>query len=156
MDIQFVQNLLMRHEGYRSTCYRDSRGFLTIGIGFNLDDLSAEETCQALGLNYSGLRAGYAITLLQAQAVANRKISACLTAAQFQFPNWDDIPENAQAVVIDMLFNLGATKFSEFKLMIAALRSSDYPEAAAQMRQSLWFKQVGQRGLDDVALMEAE
>ena len=65
MDIQFVQNLLMRHEGYRSTCYRDSRGFLTIGIGFNLDDLSAEETCQALGLNYSGLRAGYAITLLQ-------------------------------------------------------------------------------------------
>ena len=50
-----------------------------------------------------------------------------------------------QAVLIDMMHTLGLNKFRKFSKMIAAINAGNYYEAAYQMRNSLWYKQVGPR-----------
>jgi lysozyme len=155
MNLPFVLNLITRHEGFRPTCYKDTRGFLTIGIGFNLDAAGADQVCIDHGLNYFSLRDGQPISLMQAQAVLGAQVTACEIDAQMILPHWPMLPDNVQAVVVDMLYNMGLAKFEQFQLMLTALRCADYPEAARQMRNSLWYKQVGLRAIEDVQLMEA-
>jgi lysozyme len=155
MNLPFVLKLIAKHEGFRETCYRDSRGFLTVGIGFNLDAAGAEQLCIEHGLSYSGLRTGQPLHLLQAQALLQTQVEGCVLDAQIILPHWPTLPENVQAVVVDMIYNLGTDKFEQFHLTITALRCFDFPEAARQMRSSLWYRQVGLRGVEDVQLMEA-
>ena len=50
-----------------------------------------------------------------------------------------------QAVLIDMMHTLGNKKFRKFGKMIAAVNAGNYYEAAYEMRNSLWYKQVGPR-----------
>lgn len=57
-----------------------------------------------------------------------------------------------QAVVASMVFNLGLTKFLEFKNTIAAIRDKNWDAAASGMMNSLWAKQVGKRA-DELAGM---
>ena len=61
------------------------------------------------------------------------------------FPNLSEQPENVQKAVIDMSFNLGATKLAGFAKTRAALINKDYKEASKQMMDSKWAKQVGKR-----------
>jgi lysozyme len=44
-----------------------------------------------------------------------------------------------------MMFNMGRTRLSKFKMMIAAAESGDWKESAAQGRDSRWYKQVTNR-----------
>jgi len=53
--------------------------------------------------------------------------------------------EVRQHAFVNMLFNLGLTKFSKFKKVIKNAKAGDWNEAAAQAQMSLWFKQVGKR-----------
>ena len=45
----------------------------------------------------------------------------------------------------NMSFNLG-NRLGQFHLFLNAVSSHDWPRAAAEMRNSLWYKQVGARG----------
>ena len=44
-----------------------------------------------------------------------------------------------------MWFNLGGSRLSKFKNMLAACRSHDWKEMAQQMQESRWYWQVGRR-----------
>lgn len=50
-----------------------------------------------------------------------------------------------QAVLIDMMHTLGNNRFRKFTEMIKAINAGNYYEAAYEMRNSLWYKQVGPR-----------
>ena len=50
-----------------------------------------------------------------------------------------------QAVLIDMMFNLGSPRFKQFKKMIQALEDNDYSRASFEMLDSKWAVQVGNR-----------
>src|SRR3954464_9663542 len=83
-----VKSDLMRDEGYRDRPYKDSRGFLTIGVGHNLD---------ADGLCPSAI-------LAQLDWDIDTKALEPLTK---YLPWWTDQPEEVQRVLINMCFNLG-------------------------------------------------
>jgi hypothetical protein len=55
-----------------------------------------------------------------------------------------------------MCFNLGGTRLSKFKNMLAACRKHDWNEMARQMEDSRWFGQVGRRSkeLQDLVLQQ--
>lgn len=56
--------------------------------------------------------------------------------------NINDIRAEA---LVNMLFNLGETRFLGFRKMRAAIRRNDWMEAAYQAQDSKWFKQTGRR-----------
>jgi lysozyme len=118
---------LKRHEGFRAHPYECSEGKVTIGFGRNLDDI--------------GVSDAEADMLLK-----NDLDSATATAA-----NWLSgivLCPPRQAVVINMAFNLGGPKLGGFKLFKAALAGSNYDEAANQMLDSKWARQVGDRAIE--------
>lgn len=69
------------------------------------------------------------------------------------FRNDEPFSYNQTKALVDMMFNLGATRFRKFKKMIAAIKKGDWSEAANQAKDSKWFKQVGQRAVKDVELL---
>jgi lysozyme len=145
--------LIAQHEGFRATAYRDTRGFLTIGYGTNLDAVGAETRCAFVGLKWSELCRGDAISEMQARRLMEEDIRHIVGVAIIIVPGLLDMPRNVQLVVVDMVYNLGSDGFLKFHDMLAALHARDWKTAAAAMKDSLWYRQVGLRGKDDVRLM---
>ena len=61
------------------------------------------------------------------------------------FPNLDELPEEAQQVLVNMTFNMGRPRLSQFKKFIAGVHAGDWNKAAVEMMDSRWAKQVGAR-----------
>jgi lysozyme len=130
--MHYAIDLIKQHEGLRLHLYRDSRGIPTIGWGRNL---------QAHGISYHE-----AELLLQADY-------AEALAAAMKYPWFGGLSQPRQAVVLDMIFNLGADGFGAFQVTIELIAAGDYAGAAAAMEHSKWAVQVGKRAEQDAEIM---
>lgn len=114
-------------EGFRNQLYRDTEGNLTIGYGRLME--------KSRGGGISQDEGEYMLT-------NDLRTSERLCEGM---PGYEDLSPARQAVLVNMCFNLGAAKLREFKKMFAALTRQAYEEAAFEMIDSKWAKQVGQR-----------
>lgn len=127
-----LEKQLIVDEGKRLTVYKDPLGNLTVGIGhlvtpddrLQLGEKISEERCAELF-----------------QADLNTAISCASSIVK----NFNSHPDSVRSVIVNMIFNLGAAGFSEFRCLIAALSDCDYLGAAEAMVLSRWFNQVGAR-----------
>ena len=119
--------MLTLHEGKRRHVYTCSEGYETIGIGRNISE-------SGLGLTDGEIdfMLRNDLTRVQGELAAN---VPC-------FLNLSDVRQN---VLMDMCFNLGINRFKQFKNMLTALEMGEYEEAANEMLDSRWAKQVGER-----------
>lgn len=131
--MESFEDMLIRHEGIRSTPYIDSLGVQTIGIGHNLHKPLS-----------------HAAILQIFKDDVNEAKNDCLHA----FPWFADLSEPRQWVLINMCFNLGLTKLQGFYKFLAAVERGDYDTAATEMLDSLWSKQVKKRAQELAALMQ--
>lgn len=118
-------------EGFSSGPYRDTRGILTIGYGLNLED---------------------GITLDEADWLLRHRVEKTLTHLRLE-PYWVGLDEVRQGVLMNMVYNLGWPRFSLFAKLREALREGDYTRAAAEMKDSAWYGQVGKRSARLVSMM---
>lgn len=127
-----IKKQLTLHEGLERKPYRDSVGFWTIGIGRNLDanPLSDDEI----------------------DVIFENDLQRAVKEAE-KYPWFLGLSINRQLVILDMLFNLGPSRFAKFQKMIKALEDQDYAEAELQMRTSKWYKQVKSRGVTLCSMM---
>jgi len=125
MNKTLLKEQLIIHEGIRLKPYRDSVGKLTIGIGRNLDDV---------GISHE-----------EALYLLNNDIEKALSQAS-AFSWFDKLSDTRQAVIVDMVFNLGLRGVRRFTKMIAAIEAEDFETAATEMKNSRWYRQVGKRG----------
>ena len=61
------------------------------------------------------------------------------------FSDFDNLPEEAQQVIVNMTFNMGRPRLSKFKKFIAGVEAGDWEKAAVEMMDSRWATQVGSR-----------
>ena len=134
MNIKKIKDQLIQHEGLKLKPYQCPAGRLTIGVGRNLED--------------KGITEKEAVMLLE------NDIQECLKDLKTIFNEFDLLPEQAQLVLVDMRFNLGYKGFRKFKKMIKAVRQQDFHSAAREMRDSLWYHQVGKRAEHLTEMME--
>jgi lysozyme len=127
-----LQNLLIKHEGKRNSPYKDSVGKLTIGVGHNLDDKPISDA---------------AVAQMLFDDISDARKDART------FPWFNDLDVVRQDVILNMVFNMGLSRFSGFKKMIAALEKQDFEMAATQMLDSNWSQQVGKRALELARMM---
>lgn len=147
-QIAALENMLILNEGLEPTAYTDTRGFRTVGVGFNLDrGPDARADIAALGLNYDRVRAGtQSITEPQARTLLRDDLNDAIGGARRFASNFDQLSFDRQAVLVDMCFNLGEDGLKEFKQLRRAVERGDWTAAAAEMRDSRWYEQVGDRG----------
>jgi len=134
--VELVKKMLITDEGLRLKPYRDTVGKLTIGVGRNLDDV--------------GISKEEALYLLE------NDIQRAIREASKIFGStvWLSLDEVRQAVIIDMLFNLGKPRFLTFKKFIQAVKEKDFKKASYEMLNSKWAKQVGKRAERLAYMME--
>lgn len=118
--------MITEHEGKRLDLYQDSEGIYTIGVGHNIEHRGISEAVCELMLE--------------------EDIDEAITDAK-TFRWYDDLNAARQAVVTDMVFNLGLTRFSKFKKTIRYLEQGHYQTAAREMLDSKWADQVGRRAI---------
>lgn len=135
MDIEALTSDLIRDEKFVPHAYRDSRGYLTIGIGRMVDS-----------------RLGGGITLDEAKILLAHDIARVTAELETRLPYWPELSDARQRALANMAFNLGIPRLMEFRRMFAALADGDYDAAAAEALDSRWARQVGGRA-DRIAAM---
>jgi lysozyme len=125
MDINLLKQELIKDEKEVLMPYRDSEGFLTVGVGHNLDAKGISKAVSALMLDED---------ILEVLAEIGRKL-----------PWWSTLDPVRQRVIANMVFNLGMAKFLKFKNTIKLIHAGNYLVAADEMLNSKWAMQVGPR-----------
>jgi lysozyme len=155
MNRTLIEQTVEGHEGRRTVVYRDTRGNLTIGIGFNLDALGAEGICGMFNLDYDGLCSrNVAMTDAQVDEIFEYQLNLVIGQAMQILPNFATMPDSAQAAICDMIFEMGMGGFCKFTNTIRDLRTENYKQAAVDALDSEWAKQVPTRAADDAKLLE--
>jgi lysozyme len=125
MDKTKLAEQLKKHEGLRLKPYTDTVGKLTLGIGRNLEDKGITEQEALFMLNND-------VDYFYGQL--NKKLT--------WFKSLDDARQN---VLINMAFNLGVAGLLSFKNTLRLVSVGHFHEAAEEMLNSKWAKQVGYR-----------
>lgn len=131
MDTILVKQV-SRDEGRIPVVYKDTKGLWTIGDGILVDP----------SIPHAGLKPNEMDFI-----TANRLAIAEMDARE-------DIGEDAfnrmspprQRAMINMAYNLGDERLEKFRMLIASLKVGDFKAAAANMKDSAWYHQVGARG----------
>lgn len=137
MNLERLKAQLIRHEGCVLHAYQDTETYWTIGVGRLID--------QRRG---GGISEEEAAFLLENDI---KKAEAAVSVYDW-YPMLDEV---RQAVVVDMVFNMGPGRFAGFKKMLAAIEAKDWKEAAVQMLDSKWAVQVGNRALRLAEMMRS-
>lgn len=124
-NLEKVATYTRQFEGLRLKPYKCTAGKLSIGFGHNLDDNGITEEVAELLLK---------IDLENAEKDCLEKV-----------PCYTYLDDARKFVLIDMMFNLGASKLLSFKKMLSALDRKDFITAANEMKNSKWHTQVGNR-----------
>lgn len=162
-----VRTDLARHEGFREFAYPDPRSKLAkvkAKWGFE----PAEIILARLGLSEKDGRpwtVGYGFTRnvrpthrINRQAADNMlrdEIIRHLYIVDRAVPNWKQLPLFAQTVLVNLAYNLGERLF-QFEPTMKLFREGKFKEAAARLRRTAWYRQVGSRSKELVERLEIE
>ena len=133
MNMDRLLESVKKHEGYRNKVYLDTLGKRTVGVGhlcvesFWEDDKEYEEK--------------FLMEILQ------KDLQEAIRGARSLMEEHDctDIDEQAEEILIEMVFQLGMTGVSKFKKMWKALAEKNYIGASYEMLDSRWSKQTPNR-----------
>ena len=142
---------LKRHEGERRDkvgrhiAYECPAGKLTIGWGHNLEASPIPTDWFSDG---EKPRVGSVITNDTAEHILRGDVAACARNLDLYMAFWRALDAPRQAVLLNMCFNMGWGALRDFKKMLAAVRKGQWREAAAEMQDSRWAKQVKGRAVE--------
>lgn len=126
-----LQEMLIRHEGLRLFPYRCPQGYLTIGVGRNLEGkgISEDEARELLVHDINECREDV------------REIIGYHPTNPYTAPkDWE-----RYKALTDMRFQLGASGFRSFRNMIQCIKAGHWQEAADEALDSLWAQQTPER-----------
>ena len=120
MNRDKIKDMLVRHEGLRLHAYKCSEGYLTLGVGRNLDANGISED--------------------EAMYILDNDIKRVQEELDRSWGSWRTFPEKARMVCIDMCFQLGISGFMGFRRTRALMEMGMWLEASEEMLDSKWSK----------------
>ena len=135
MNKEQLRQELADDEGCKYEIYLDHLGLPTFGIGHLVRDYDPE----------NGQPVGTPVSEERVRQAFNLDIIVTLEDCDRLYPDFDDLPEEAQLVIANMCFNLGYPRLSKFKGMKAGVDARDWHRAADEMVDSRWHDQVPNR-----------
>ena len=145
MNIEQLRKELEVDEGVKYEIYNDHLGYPTFGIGHLVRDTDPE----------AGAAVGTPVTEDRVIEAFNEDVETVLSDCAILYDDFDDLPEEAQLIIANMMFNLGRPRLSKFKGMKAGVDARDWKKAADEMVDSAWYRQVPNRAGRLVTRMKA-
>ena len=135
MDIEILKKELIQDEGVKYEVYLDHLGYKTFGIG-HLCKATDPENDFDVG-----------------QEVSKERVDECFLADIEQviedctilYDEFYTLPDEAQLIIANMMFNLGRPRLSKFIRMRENVIKGNWKSAEEEMRNSRWFDQVPNR-----------
>ena len=135
INIEKLKGEIESDEGCVYKIYRDTKGFKTFGIGHLI--LNDEpEINQPVGTPVSKSKVS---------SVFKEDINNALYSCIQVIPEFRDLPAEAQRILVNMIFNLGQSRFSKFHKMILDIKKRDWISASLEMENSAWRYQESER-----------
>ena len=135
MNIDQLREELKVDEGCVYEIYNDHLGYPTFGIG-HLVTAHDKEHGWSVGTDVDEER------VLEA---FESDVSIVLGDCEKLYDDFYDLPEEAQLIIANMMFNMGRPRLSKFKGMKRGVDSRDWNAAADEMVDSNWYRQVTNR-----------
>lgn len=135
MNIQQLRKQLEIDEGVKYVIYLDHLGLPTFGIG-HLVTKTDPESGQAVGTSISKERVAECFDM---------DVQSVINDCNKLYKDFEDLPEEVQQIIANMMFNMGYTRLSKFKGMKRGVDSKDWNQAADEMVDSRWYRQVTNR-----------
>ena len=126
MDKLRLKAQIRRHEGLRLSLYDCPAGFKTIGYGRNLEQRG--------------------ITTKEAETLLDNDIEIVEKEVRGAFPDLiNKLCESRVEVLFNLAFNMGVPRLKQFRKMLAALMQNTFELAAAELLDSRYAEQTGDR-----------
>jgi|TARA_R100000734_G_C3313340_1_gene104613 GH24 family phage-related lysozyme (muramidase) len=145
VNIEQLRDTLKIDEGCVNSVYLDHLNLKTVGIGHLLTEWD-EEYDKPVGTPVSEERVN---------ELFDKDVQVTIEECEQLFGNFQDLPEEVQQILANMMFNLGRPRLSKFRRLCKAVAERDWQEAAVQMEDSKWHKQVPNRANRLVSRMKA-
>lgn len=143
MSNDIARKLISQEEGCKLKAYLDSLGKLHIGIGHYLGQEQSPEELAIL--DATEFDEDFTITQEQANALFDLDYDEAVEDIVLVLPDFDEIDEVRQAVLISQIFQLGFGGLRKFKNYLQAVRDRDWEAAATHSLDSLAARQTPQR-----------
>ncbi len=141
MNIEQLRKELELDEGVKKNdkgnhiSYFCSQNVVTGGIGHMITEWDDEKY----------LEVGVEIPDEQVKAWFNKDIETVLSDCELLYDDFDYLPEEAQLIIANMMFNLGYPRLKKFVGMKAGVDARDWNKAADEMIDSNYYKQLPNR-----------
>ena len=137
LDYQSLKDMLIRHEGVKSTAYHDSLGYPTVGIGHLITTTDTIEV-------------GDTISDGHLQRLFDNDLDSKIADCHKLYTNFPNFPQPVKEALINMMFNLGYTQMSCFHGFNDTVNREDWGVVADFLRNNFkrWYMQVGLRAVD--------
>ena len=137
MDIEQLRKELERDEGIVYEIYNDHLGYATFGIGHLVTGSDPEY----------GLAVGTAVSEARCYSVFEEDVKTVIGDCEKLYHDFDQLPEEAQLIIANMMFNMGLTRLSKFRGMKNGVDARDWETAADERVDSRWYTQVQRRAI---------
>lgn len=139
MNTPELKEEIKRHEGEVLSIYKDTLGYLTLGVGHLVVKGDPEY----------GEPEGTEITQEASDAYFDHDFVKHLDETLRVYGDdaaFYELPDVVQHTLVNMCFNLGPTGLSKFKNTLKMCREGNWEAMADGMMDSRWYNQVGRRG----------
>ena len=142
-EYESIKQMVIANEGWKNKPYKDSRGLWTVGVGHligNGKTLPKEWDRE--------------LTNEEVRQLFEKDFDEHLKQAQ-KTPGWDKANEAGRAGLIDLTYNMGGYWYTKFKKAAALLKDGNFKDAALELKNSAWYKQVGGRAPVTISLISS-
>lgn len=146
MNRTAVFETLKVDEGVVYKIYKDHLGYDTFGVGHLVLESDPEY----------GQPEGTPVSEERVRECFERDLDLAINECVLLYKgDWEGFPDEVQQILVNMMFNMGRTRMSKFKKMNLALGTGHWKLAAAEGRDSLWYRQVTNRAERLMARLES-
>ena len=135
MDLQRLQEDLEIDEGVKYEIYLDHLGYPTFGIGHLVIESDPEH----------GSEVGTPVSESRVSEAFEQDCENVLRDCNILYSDFEDLPEEDKQIIANMMFNMGRPRLSKFKGMKRGVDARDWNDAADEMVDSAWYRQVTNR-----------
>jgi GH24 family phage-related lysozyme (muramidase) len=120
--IEIIIDRIKKHEGFRGNVYNDHLGNPTIGYGTLLP-----------------------LTKVESELLLEHRLENNLDRFIKLYPKYTTLYNKYQFIIIEMIYQLGASGVFKFKKMLSAMKKSNDKLVIKNMRDSKWYIQTPNR-----------
>ena len=145
MDIEKLRDQLKIDEGCVNSIYLDHLNLPTCAIGHLITEWDEEY----------GKPVGTTISDDRVNELFDKDVQVTIDECKILFDDFDELPEEAQQVIGNLMFNMGRPRLSKFIKFREAVRNRDWIESGNQLKDSRYYQQVTARADRLIARLQA-